>query len=322
MYFHPIRFVNFILFKHSLYDSIKIRYTRSLLAFMNKIQNIIKKLYWLGLIGIIGTVFHIKYLKLFYLFFLLAFVDICISLRYRMKYGTMNEHVSNLKYLCQNIMIIIGNICIYIRHGFCIPNVKTYVSQVSCRLPFQGKGMVVNGGIDQKHSHSWGLVTQRYAYDFYMVENGKSYQGNGLNVYDYYCYDQPVLAVADGIVVEIKNKFEDTKVTGKSEVLCDATDARGNYIVIQHGSHVFSMIAHLKKDSFCVKVNDKVTAGQIIARCGNSGNSSEPHIHFQIQEGKNFYFSASLPVYFDEIINHSIKDDIHYIKEGDVVENR
>lgn len=54
---------------NSLYDSIKIRDTRSLLAFMKKIQNIIKKLYWLGLIGVIGTVFHVTYLKLFYLFF-------------------------------------------------------------------------------------------------------------------------------------------------------------------------------------------------------------------------------------------------------------
>lgn len=307
---------------NSLYDSIKIRDTRSLLAFMKKIQNIIKKLYWLGLIGVIGTVFHVTYLKLFYLFFLLVFVDICISLGYRMKYGKMNEYVADLKFLWQNIMILIGNICIYIRHGFRLPNVQTYSPKVSCHLPFQGKWMVVNGGTDQQHSHSWGLVMQRYAYDFYRIENGKSYQGNGSNVCDYYCYDQPVLAVADGIVIEIKNKFEDTKVIGESEVLCDASDVRGNYIVIQHASHVFSMIAHLKKDSFCVKVNDKVTAGQIIARCGNSGNSSEPHIHFQIQEGKNFYFSASLPVYFDEIINHINRNDMHHIKEGDIVENR
>ena len=285
---------------------------------MNKIQNIIKKLYWLGLIGIIGTVFHIKYLKLFYLFFLLAFVNIAVSI-YTMKKD--NQVLHDLKLLWQNICILIGNVFIWVRHGFRIPDVHQH-TKIKYHLPFDGEWVVANGGIDRENSHSWNIFSQRYAYDFYIIQDGKTHKENGMNVYDYHCYDQPVLVVADGIVVEIKNKFEDTKVTGKFEVLCDATDVRGNYIVIQHAPHVFSMIAHLKKDSFCVKVNDKVIAGQMIAKCGNSGNSSEPHIHFQIQEGINFYFSASLPVYFDGIINHSNRDDIHYIKEGDVVENR
>ena len=108
----------------------------------------------------------------------------------------------------------------------------------------------------------------------------------------------------------------------KEEVDCHASDVRGNYIIIQHSEHEYSTIAHIKKDSFCVKVGDKVYRGQQIARCGNSGNTSEPHIHFQVQQGKSFLLSASLPIWFEKIRNHSISHNSPHISRGDIVENQ
>jgi murein DD-endopeptidase MepM/ murein hydrolase activator NlpD len=58
-------------------------------------------------------------------------------------------------------------------------------------------------------------------------------------------------------------------------------------------------MCHLKKDSIVVAERQKVRQGEIIAKCGNTGNSSEPHLHFQIQKGKNFFTSPGLPVKFD-----------------------
>ena len=63
-------------------------------------------------------------------------------------------------------------------------------------------------------------------------------------------------------MVEIKNLFEDTPIPEEQEVLCSASDVRGNYIVIQHTKHEYSTIAHIKKDSFCVNLGDKVCRGR------------------------------------------------------------
>lgn len=60
-------------------------------------------------------------------------------------------------------------------------------------------------------------------------------------------------------------------------------------------------MAHLKKDSITIKVGDSVSRGQLIAKCGNTGNSTEPHLHFQLQTGQSFYSSAGLPVQFKNI---------------------
>ena len=123
-------------------------------------------------------------------------------------------------------------------------------------------------------------------------------------------------------MVEIKNLFEDTPISKKQEILCSASDVRGNYIVIQHSKNEYSTIAHIKKDSFCVKVGDKVYRGQQIACCGNSSNTSEPHIHFQIQQGKNFLFFASLQIWFTKITNHTTLKVGSHISRGQIVENQ
>ena len=205
---------------------------------------------------------------------------------------------------------------------FRLPNVDTYMPEVHYSLPFGECWTVANGGNNKETSHSWSICNQRYAYDFYIQKNGSTFSGNGKNVTDYFCYGKPVLAAADGIVIEIKNLFEDTPIPEKEEVNCHASDVRGNYIIIQHSEHEYGTIAHIKKDSFGVKVGDKVYRGQQIACCGNSGNTSEPHIHFQVQQGKSFLLSASLPIWFEKIRNYSISHNSPHISRGDIVENQ
>lgn len=233
-----------------------------------------------------------------------------------------DETINELKFLLQNLGMLIGIPFIYIRNMFRLPNVDTYMPEVHYSLPFLECWTVANGGNNKETSHSWSICNQRYAYDFYIQKNGSTFSGNGKNVTDYFCYGKTVLAAADGIVIEIKNLFEDTPIPEKEEVDCHASDVRGNYIIIQHSEHEYSTIAHIKKDSFCVKVGDKVYRGQQIACCGNSGNTSEPHIHFQVQQGKSFLLSASLPIWFEKIRNHSISHNSPHISRGDIVENQ
>ena len=289
---------------------------------MRNFIKIIKNMYLLGLIGFLGTFLDIPALRSFYLFFLLAIIDFILSFIIVIRTECTDETVIALKFLSQNIGMLIGIPIIYVRNLFVLPNVLNYKPQTLYKLPFSGRWTVANGGINRETSHSWYICNQRYAYDFFIDENGKTFHGDGKNVSDYFCYGKPVLSPADGIVVEIKNLYEDTPIPEWQEILCSASDIRGNYIIIQHTKHEYSTIAHIKKDSFCVKVGDKIYRGQQIACCGNSDNTSEPHIHFQVQQGKSFLFSASLPIWFTKIINHTISTAGSLISRGQIVENQ
>ena len=68
-------------------------------------------------------------------------------------------------------------------------------------------------------------------------------------------------------------------------------------------------------------MGESVKRGQKIALCGNSGNTSEPHIHFQIQQGKSFLMSASLPISFIDIKNIPYQEERQFISRGQFVEN-
>jgi len=193
---------------------------------------------------------------------------------------------------------IFGNLFVKIAYGSKLPSAPNYDCKVDYILPFEGKWTVFNGRIDKEFSHSWGLIPQRYAYDFIIMDDeGKSFAGDNTSLQSYYCYGKNIIAPADGIVVKVSNNHKDSRVTG-TKVYCDTWDIRGNFIVIKHAEKEYSVLAHLIPNSVTVQVGDKVQQGQIIAKCGNSGNTSEPHLHFQLQSGESFFASAGLPISF------------------------
>lgn len=204
---------------------------------------------------------------------------------------------------------------IYIKHKFCLPKNNQF-TKVEYTLPFDDEWTVVNGGIEKKYSHSWGVPTQRYAYDFLIMdENGKTYDNeNPADVKAYKCYDNNVLAPADGMVVETGNNCEDSKIMLPNNIEAIAKDIRGNYILIKHAENEYGFIGHLKPQSICVKIGDNVKRGQVIAKCGNTGNSSEPHIHFHIQDSMNFFTSAGVPIKFKNIFVSAQKGYSNYDK--------
>lgn len=72
-------------------------------------------------------------------------------------------------------------------------------------------------------------------------------------------------------------------------------------MLLNHGSGVYSLLCHLKPGSIYVHVGQAVARGERIARCGNSGNTTEPHLHFQLQAGRDFCAAPSLPIPFAHI---------------------
>ncbi len=127
---------------------------------------------------------------------------------------------------------------------------------------------------DETHKTDW-----KHALDFVVTDDtGKTFKGAGYDLKDYYCYDLPVIAPAGGYVVKIIDDIEDNNI---GEVNLEHN--WGNTIIIKHGENLYSKLSHLKKNTFQVKVNDYVNKGAILAYCGSSGRSPEPHLHFQLQ---------------------------------------
>ncbi len=148
-------------------------------------------------------------------------------------------------------------------------------NKIRLQLPFIGKWMVsqgYNGNITHKGDWSKAL-------DFIIVDNEmKTYDQFAINPENFYCYGKPVLAAADGFVQQVEDYIEDNDV-GK----INQKQNWGNSIVIKHAEGLYTKMSHLRKDSFKVKAGDYVKQGDIVAACGNSGRSPEPHLHFQVQ---------------------------------------
>lgn len=150
-----------------------------------------------------------------------------------------------------------------------------YFGWFRIRLPFHGE-WVVNQGHNGKHTHKdeWA-----YAWDFVIVDsNGLQYRNSGDVVSDYFCYNQRVLAPADGVVVTVDNSVEDNPI-GKVNIVKNW----GNSVVIKHADGLYSKLSHLQKGSVTVKEGDRVRSGQPVGKVGNSGRSAYPHLHFQLQ---------------------------------------
>jgi murein DD-endopeptidase MepM/ murein hydrolase activator NlpD len=125
---------------------------------------------------------------------------------------------------------------------------KGSIEYIPMSLPFKGQWKVFNGGIDKLNSHSWNVISQRYAYDFVKSENGnKRFNTYWDKATDYFAFNQDVLAPNDGVVVAVKNHIKDYKFAGSGKIDIWTKDLRGNFIIIKHDENIYSLSAHLKK---------------------------------------------------------------------------
>jgi urea transporter len=142
-------------------------------------------------------------------------------------------------------------------------------------LPFMGEWMVSQGHDgNMTHKGEWSK-----AWDFVILDNEmKTFSAPGNQPSHFYCYNKPVLAPADGIVQEIVDHVNDNEIGHNN-----TAQNWGNSIVIKHTDGLYTKLSHLKKHSFKVDKGNYVKRGDIVASCGNSGRSPEPHLHMQVQ---------------------------------------
>jgi hypothetical protein len=188
-----------------------------------------------------------------------------------------------------------GNFVPYVRYRGNLPNRERHVPETDLAAPFDGEWTTVNGGVTKATSHSWGLVSQRYAYDFVITdEDGDTHEGNGEELADYYAFGESIRAPAAGTVVATEDSLRDYPTPGSLWPEWRTHRITGNYVVIEHADGEYSMLAHLQEGSVSVEPGDRVARGEVVGRCGNSGNSSEPHLHYQLMDRSNFWIAAGL----------------------------
>jgi hypothetical protein len=187
------------------------------------------------------------------------------------------------------------NSLLFLPHTPDIPVPKKHETKLS--LPFKGRWLVFWGGDTKELNIHHDAPNQKFAFDFLGVnEHGKSRRGDSQVNEDYFAFGREVLAPADGIVTDVINGVRDNLPGSMNPY-----SALGNAVFIQHREREVSVLAHLKLGSIKVKVGDKVKKGQVIALCGNSGNSSEPHLHYHLQNTPIIQDGMGIKCYFQEV---------------------
>ena len=159
-------------------------------------------------------------------------------------------------------------------------------------VPFHGQWKVFWGGDTVELNYHVATPNQRRAADLLIERDGKTHTGDGTHNEDYFAYGMDIHAVSAGRVVLVVDGVPDNKPGEMNPMM-----ATGNTVILEHAPGVYSMSAHFIPGSIKVKVGEKVSGGQGLGRCGNSGNSSEPHLHFQLQDGASLNSFGIEPVF-------------------------
>lgn len=179
-----------------------------------------------------------------------------------------------------------------------------YQTITPLRLPLDGPAFVFWGGRSTVENYHAAATDQRFAYDFVIAHGGSTVSGDPARNESYHCFGAPVRAPGAGTVAARGDGVPDN-VPGRM----NEGQPLGNYVVLDHGNGEFSFLAHLKRGSVAVQPGEAVRAGDVVGQCGNSGNTSEPHLHYHLQNTAVFGRGEGLPAQF-----------LSYLADGNRVE--
>ena len=174
--------------------------------------------------------------------------------------------------------------------------------------PMRGDGWLAANGPSNTSGHRRALIpvdggahiAQRFAIDWVQLrEDGRTFTGDRLDNKNYRCYGVEVLAVADATVVAVKDGIPENVPGATSRAVPITLETvGGNHVILDLGYQRYAFYAHLQPGKIQVKVGDKVRRGQVLGLVGNSGNSTEPHLHFHISDANSPLGSDGLPFAF------------------------
>lgn len=184
------------------------------------------------------------------------------------------------------------------------------------QLPFRDQWFVYWGGESEVQNYHMNDENQQYAYDLLKVAQGKSFKGDPDKNESYFAFGQPILAPCDGTVVLAIDGVPDNTPGELNPV-----HKTGNTLVLRTAAGEYILLAHLKEGSVEVEKGQGVRQGDLLALCGNSGNSTEAHLHLQLQNTRDIHKATGARLFFEQIrVNGEIKKDYIPVKE-DFIEN-
>lgn len=187
--------------------------------------------------------------------------------------------------------------------------------------PVTGRWLALNSPATKVPSHGVRLYGQAHAIDLVYEPDGvdapvRPELGDGPAMRaatDYPAFGRPVRAMIAGTVVRVVDGQRDHRarssigavfyllVEGSLRELGGPSRIVGNHIVIDAGDGVFALLAHLRRGSATVRVGDTVAAEDVVGQCGNSGNSSEPHVHAQLMDRPSPWTGQGVPLVFADV---------------------
>lgn len=193
-------------------------------------------------------------------------------------------------------------------------------SKISIAFPLRGEWFTETSPADRVPSHGTNHFGLRYAFDFIQKDRkGASHTGGaadyifkGIPLDNYYCFGQSVFAPFDGEVISVKDNTLDGEM---ASWIHDQTTAirhslffnperdgfeaiAGNYIIIKQSEGIYAAFCHLQKESIAVTEGEFIQQNAYLGNVGHSGNSTEPHLHFQLMDSSTIELAKGLPFVF------------------------
>jgi murein DD-endopeptidase MepM/ murein hydrolase activator NlpD len=148
---------------------------------------------------------------------------------------------------------------------------------------------------------------ETFAIDWVRLQGGRQWTGAGAQNEQHFAFGADVVAVAEGTVVSVRDDMPEETPRQPLVAVQHVGDYAGNHVVVRLQPReqpfafgdVWAIYAHLQPGSIPVRVGERVTTGQPLGRLGNTGNTSDPHLHFQLSDGPEPLASNSLPFVID-----------------------
>ncbi len=195
---------------------------------------------------------------------------------------------------------------------------------IPVKPPLKGEWMVMNSPGTKVPSHGTDFFAQTYALDLLQVDwthkAHKFYKKSALDyilgrvhLSDCYCYGKPIYAPISGTVLEVHDghperdpvkPISDISIALKNALFFDPNtqnlqEIAGNYVIIE-GDGIWSALVHMKTGSITVSDGDEIKSGDLMGNIGHSGNSTAPHLHFQLMDGPDPTRANGVPFCFSE----------------------
>lgn len=173
--------------------------------------------------------------------------------------------------------------------------------------PVAGDGWLATSACCSPNVHrdlrvSTGLriaTSETFAVDWARIEGDRLHDGDGSQNEQFFSFGADVFAAADGTVVsthdDVPESIPDVATPPETKA-----GFGGNQVILEIADDVYAVYAHLQPGSLTVNVGDTVTAGDVLAKLGNTGPSLGPHLHFGLLDKPDIFVGRSLPFVLEE----------------------